>query len=101
MQIEVTNEAARWYKKELELERGKAIRFFPRYSSGGGLHPGFSLGISVEEPVSPGLTEQAEDLLFFMEEHDLWYLEGYKLSVKYVESQDDISYIYEKEGAVN
>lgn len=101
MQIEVTNEAARWYKRELELEDGTSIRFFPRYSSGGGLHPGFSLGIAVEEPVSPGLTDKAEDLLFFMEEHDLWYLEGYKLCVKYVESHDDISYIYEKEGAVN
>ena len=36
-----------------------------------------------------------------MEEQDLWYLKGYTLRVKYEESLDDISYIYEEEGAVN
>lgn len=101
MVIEVSNEAARWYKKELELNAGTFIRFFPRYSSGGGLHPGFSLGISIEEPVSPGITEQSEDVTFFMEEHDLWYLRGYNLHVEYEDSSDDIVYVYKEESAVN
>eukprot|EP01122_Echinamoeba_exundans_P011116 TRINITY_DN4312_c0_g1_i1.p3 TRINITY_DN4312_c0_g1~~TRINITY_DN4312_c0_g1_i1.p3 ORF type:complete len:111 (-),score=9.70 TRINITY_DN4312_c0_g1_i1:339-671(-) len=101
MQIQVSDQAARWYKKELDLQAGTFVRFFPRYSSGGGLHPGFSLGISVEEPREAGLTERSEEVTFFMEEQDLWYLNGYTLRVKYEESLDDISYIYEEEGAVN
>ena len=101
MIIEVSNEAARWYKKELELNAGTFVRFFPRYSSGGGLHPGFSLGISVEEPHDPGITELAEDVTFYMEEHDMWYLRGYNLPVEYEESLDDISYVYKEESAVN
>ncbi|MEK3779719.1 HesB/YadR/YfhF family protein [Paenibacillus sp. FSL R5-0810] len=101
MQIQVSDEAARWYRKELDLQPGTYVRFFPRYSSGGGLHPGFSLGISVEEPRSPGLTERSEEVTFYMEEQDLWYLKGFTLHVTYEESLDDISYIYEEEGAVN
>lgn len=99
MNIEVSHEAARWYVKELELKSGMFVRFFPRYSSGGGLHPGFSLGISVEEPTDPGITQQAGDVTFYMEESDLWYLKGYDLHVEYEESLDDISYIYKEEGA--
>lgn len=39
--IHVSDRAARWYKEELNLNEGDSIRFFARYSSGGGLHPGF------------------------------------------------------------
>lgn len=30
-----------------------------------------------------------------MEEQDLWYMEGYSLSIVYVEAEDDIDYQYE------
>lgn len=97
MKILVSDGAAGWYVKELELKDGAHIRFFPRYSSGGGLHPGFSLGISTQEPVQPGLTAEAGGITFFMEEQDLWYMRGYDLYVEHDESQDDISYIYKEE----
>ena len=97
MNIEVSSEAARWYKRELGLEAGACIRFFPRYSSGGGLHPGFSIGIAVEKPIDLGIEQQAEGIKFYMEESDLWYLRGYNLQVQYEESEDDILYIYKQE----
>ncbi|MEC0373454.1 HesB/YadR/YfhF family protein [Paenibacillus chibensis] len=95
MKLRISNDAAKWYIKELGLQNGSALRFFPRYSSGGGLHPGFSLGISVEEPYRPLLEEEIEGITFFLEEQDGWYLSGYDLVVRYLESQDDIEYIYE------
>ncbi|MGN7356121.1 HesB/YadR/YfhF family protein [Paenibacillus sp. SAF-054] len=96
MMLRISQDAAKWYIKELGLQSGSALRFFPRYSSGGGLHPGFSLGISVEEPDRPVLREEIEGVVFFMEEQDGWYLRGYNLVVRYLESQDDIEYIYEE-----
>lgn len=33
--IHVTQEAAEWFKRELDLKNGQAVRFFARYSSGG------------------------------------------------------------------
>ncbi|MDO7905733.1 HesB/YadR/YfhF family protein [Paenibacillus sp. JX-17] len=97
MSIHVTEPAAAWYKKELGLHDGDYVRFFARYSSGGGLHPGFSLGIAVEQPQKPVLTEESGGLIFYMEEQDHWYLKGHTLEVKYLEEHDDIVYNYSEE----
>lgn len=97
MELRISQDAARWYKRELNLAEGAALRFFPRYSSGGGLHPGFSLGISVENPEHPVLKEELEGVAFFIEEQDTWYLQGYDLVVNYLAAYDDIEYVYEAE----
>ncbi|MDN4616460.1 HesB/YadR/YfhF family protein [Paenibacillus sp. PsM32] len=94
MSIVVSDEAARWYKKELSLAEGDAVRFYARYSSNSEIHPGFSLGISVEPPVSPALTQDVENIHFYMEDQDLWYINGYQLNVEYIEHEDDIRYAY-------
>ena len=100
MSIQVTEPAAQWYIKELGLNHGDAIRFFVRYSSGGGLHPGFSLGIAVEPPQHPVLQHKAAGITFYMEEQDYWYLKGHDLQVKYLEEHDDIIYTYSEEAQV-
>jgi len=97
LNIDVSAGAAAWFKRELELAEGDYIRFFPRYSSGGGLHPGFSLGIAVEPPGRPAMKVWQEGINFYMEEQDLWYMEGHELSVVYSETDDDIEYRYEAE----
>ncbi len=96
MNIRMSVDAARWYVRELNLNKGDSVRFFPRYSSGAGLHPGFSLGLSVEQPSKDILCQDVESIRFFLEEQDLWYLKGYDLVVNYVESHDDIEYVYEE-----
>lgn len=97
MSIHVSEHAAEWYIKELGLEQGDAIRFFARYSSGEGLHPGFSLGIAVETPQRPVLQQQAAGITFFMEDQDFWYLKGHRLEVEYLKDHDDIVYRYAEE----
>ncbi|CAM4333846.1 MULTISPECIES: HesB/YadR/YfhF family protein [Paenibacillus] len=93
--IHVSSEAAAWFKKELGLQEGQAVRFFARYSAGGKLHPGFSLGIDVDQPVSPGIKSEVEGITFYMEDQDLWYLDGYHLNVTYDPQLGDIEYEYE------
>lgn len=92
--IEVTSDAARWFKQELGLESGQSVRLFARYSAGGAIHPGFSLGIQADEPVSPGISSESEGITFYMEDHDKWYLDGYNLKVVYNAGEDDIEYAY-------
>ena len=99
MGIQVENQAALWFKRELDLSDGSAVRLYPRYSSGGGLHPGFSLGIAAERPVDPGMAEEVEGVTFFMEQRDLWYMEGFDLEIAYAEAEDDISYRYSPDSA--
>ncbi|ANS74092.1 hypothetical protein AWM70_05470 [Paenibacillus yonginensis] len=92
--IHVAEDAARWYKKELNLAEGQSVRFFARYSAGGHIHPGFSLGIDTEEPKKPGISTNVDGIRFYMEEQDLWYLDGYDLKVSYDAESDDIIYEY-------
>lgn len=92
--IQVAEAAAEWYKKELDLKAGEAIRFYARYAAGGHIHPGFSLGIEVEKPHQPGVKTEVGGITFYMEEQDLWYLDGYDLKVTYDEELDDIRYDY-------
>lgn len=93
--INVTHEAAEWFKQELSLQAGQAVRFFARYSAGGKLHPGFSLGIDVDQPISPGIASKVEGITFYMEDQDMWYLDGYHLNVLYDQGLGDIEYQYE------
>lgn len=99
--IEVTSEAARWFKQELGLKSGQSVRLFARYSAGGAIHPGFSLGIQADEPISPGISSEAEGITFYMEDHDKWYLDGYNLKVTYNAGEDDIEYAYLPESAAS
>ncbi|MDQ0193331.1 HesB/YadR/YfhF family protein [Paenibacillus wynnii] len=99
MSIVISKEAASWFKRELGVTEGGYIRLFPRYSSGGGLHPGFSLGIAIEPPARPRIETTQEGIIFYIEEQDLWYMEGYGLSVVYSEAEDDIEYKYEAKTA--
>lgn len=94
MDMAISPEAAVWFKKELALQDGDYIRLFPRYSSAGGLHPGFSLGIATEAPSRPAVQVRQGDIVFYMEEQDLWYMDGYSLSIIYLEAEDDIEYKY-------
>lgn len=95
MNMEISQAAAAWFKRELDLNNGDYIRLFPRYSSGGWLHPGFSLGIATEAPARPAIQVEQDGILFYMEEQDLWYMEGYGLTIVYSEAEDDIEYKYE------
>ena len=92
--LHISEEAAEWYKRELGVSEGEAIRFFARYSAGGHIHPGFSLGIEVRKPVSPGLLTTVQGIIFYMEDQDLWYLDGYHLKVEHDPQEDDIHYRY-------
>ena len=96
MNIRVDENAVKWYVKELELQSGDTVRFFPRYSSGGGLHPGFSLGLSIEKPNHALLQTEVEGITFYIEERDGWYLDGHNLLVNYLPAHDDIEYVYER-----
>ncbi|MFD2444006.1 HesB/YadR/YfhF family protein [Bacillus sp. CGMCC 1.16607] len=82
MKIEVTKDAADWYKSEMSLQNGDKIRFFVRYGGLSTVQKGFSLGIEKEEPTDIGAKTTVEGILFYIEEKDLWYFDNHDLRVK-------------------
>lgn len=81
VKLEVTNEAAHWYKKELHLSSDEQLRLFVRFGDGG-IVPGFSLGIRIDQPNEVLTTDVAEGICFFIEESDAWYFEDVNLKIE-------------------
>ncbi|WP_188455603.1 HesB/YadR/YfhF family protein [Virgibacillus oceani] len=82
MNIYVTEEAARWYKEELDIQKTAHIRFYVRYGGFGGLVPGFSLGVSLDSPHEIHTAYETENMTFYVEAKDAWYFEGKDLKVE-------------------
>ncbi|WP_080874550.1 HesB/YadR/YfhF family protein [Oceanobacillus timonensis] len=99
MEITVSEQAANWYKEELDLQDEQNVRFFPRYGGVGGRIAGFSLGIKAEAPENESASTKVNDILFFIEESDDWYFEGADLSVTYDDSSEEpkIEYLERQE----
>lgn len=83
MNIQVTNDAANWYKSEMSLKDGDKLRFFVRYGGINTFQPGFSLGVEIEEPFDIGVSTIVNGITFFIEEKDLWYFSGHNIIVSF------------------
>lgn len=83
MKINVTEEAANWYKEELNLTEKSSLRFFVRYGGVGGRIAGFSLGVKEESPINAHASTTINDIQFFVEDSDAWYFEDSNLSVSF------------------
>ncbi|NNU82931.1 hypothetical protein ETC05_03435 [Geobacillus sp. BMUD] len=90
MNIVITKKAFNWYKRELGLKPGDAVRFFVRYGGCSTVQRGFSLGMSKEESVDePAAQTTVDGITFFVEEGDQWYFDGGNLTVDWDEKSDE------------
>lgn len=94
MEIKVTEEAATWYKNELEIDGKGFIRFFPRYGGVGGHIPGFSIGINQDSPETAFSSTELNKITFYVEDKDAWYFEGVNLKVAFNKDLNEPKYIY-------
>ncbi|PYZ93945.1 hypothetical protein CR194_10250 [Salipaludibacillus keqinensis] len=92
MKITVTNEALKWFKKELEVDSGDHVQFFVRYGGCGDFQTGFSLGVTVKAPDEEATSTEKEGILFYVEKKDEWYFDGQGFVVTYDEEKEEISY---------
>lgn len=90
MKLVVEQPAARWYKTEMGLADGDAIRIFVRLGGCGSVHPGLSLGIMKDVPRNAGLSEVVEGVTFYIEENNIWYLNNKDLRISFDEKDEEI-----------
>lgn len=95
MKIIISEEAAEWYKNELDLSGRAYVRFHVRYGGVGGNVPGFSLGISVESPKDIHSETTVNDVTFFVEEEDTWYFEDKNLVITLDKTLNEPQFTYE------
>lgn len=95
MKLNVSDKVAEWYKNELEIDSGSAIRFFPRYGGIGGHIPGFSLGINHDQPTDSHVSTLVNEVTFFIEKEDEWYFKDVNLTVSLDEDKNEPSFSYD------
>jgi len=91
MKLVVEQAAASWYKNEMGLSDGDQLRVFVRLGGCGSVHPGLSLGITKDAPSRPAVSSEAEGITFFVEEDNVWYLDGKDLHIRFDAKHEDIS----------
>ncbi|MCP1124415.1 hypothetical protein CN326_15595 [Bacillus sp. AFS018417] len=96
MNISVSKEAVSWYKNELGLQTGDALRFFVQYGGCSTVQKGLSLGIRKDEPATPAVQIQEDGITFFIEGDDEWFFDGHDLSVTFSNDDDFPQFHYEK-----
>ncbi|WP_416151281.1 HesB/YadR/YfhF family protein [Salipaludibacillus sp. HK11] len=96
MNINVSDEAVKWFEKELELDSGDQVQFFVRYGGCGDFQSGFSLGVTVKAPDEEAVSIEKDGILFYVEKKDEWYFDGHSLVVNYNEDIQEITYDHEK-----
>ncbi|AIE59935.1 hypothetical protein BMMGA3_07625 [Bacillus methanolicus MGA3] len=83
LKIQISDEAAAWYKDEMFLKEGDFVRFFARYGGCSTVQQGFSLGVSNEEPIDIGAETKKDGITFYIEEKDLWYFDENDLLIEF------------------
>lgn len=91
MKLHIEQSAAKWYKEQLQLKSGEYVRIYVRLGGCGSVHPGLSLGVSKDTPLDIGLEHFTEDVHFYIEKDNLWYLENKDLTISFDASTEEVA----------
>ncbi|WP_099223309.1 HesB/YadR/YfhF family protein [Listeria costaricensis] len=95
MKIDVTENAQKWFKDEFDVSGDNGIRLFAKYGgSNSSLHPGFSIGLAAEVPTEIAVSDEEENLLIFVEEHDYWYFKEHDWQIDYDPETEEVKFSY-------
>jgi len=81
MKITITDDAINWFENEMNIKAGDTVRFFARYGGNSTIHTGYSLGVTKEKPIDIGESTTINNVVYFINETDLWYFKDYNLNV--------------------
>jgi uncharacterized protein YneR len=97
MNIVISKTALQWFKDEVELKTGDKVKFYPKVYGNSPVQEGFSLGFTVDNyPIDIITSFEAEGLLFYIEERDVWFFNEHDLHVNFNEEMDEVEYSYTK-----
>lgn len=96
MQIQVSDAASQWFRDELALKPGDAVRFFGKVYGQTAVHDGFSLGMeraTVEQPIGSVVKD---GITYFASQSDDWFFADYDLQVAYDSEREEPQYRFER-----
>ncbi|MGO4936669.1 HesB/YadR/YfhF family protein [Fundicoccus sp. Sow4_H7] len=99
--LEVTDKVAQWFKEEVGIPEGAGIRIKTKIYASSPINQSYGLAIDSDFPTKPIASVEAENgLVFFIEDNDGWFFNGYGLRVELDEELNEPKYVYLKDGEV-
>lgn len=96
MNIELTNNALKWFEEELSLDKGEYIRFHVKYGGSSPTQHGFSLAFNRQSPIDTGFEVEKNGVIYYVESEDLWYFDGHDLHIDVEDYLEGPIYDYKK-----
>lgn len=82
MKLNVSKEAASWYKDEMSLEPGDYIQYYVQLYGGiPTAHPNYSLGMSIGKEGNIAVMDEVEGIVFYFNEEHAWFLDEFDMEV--------------------
>ena len=97
IKINISEDALKWFKDEVELGEGSKVRFFSQIYGTSKIRENFSLAFTIDpddEEAASSVT--VEGITFYVNESDLWFFDGHDLFVLYDEKLNEVTYDYKK-----
>lgn len=94
VKLTVKEDAARWYKEQLDLRDGDFLRFFAQVY-GTSIHPNYSLGITKKPPQNMAIRTMVDGVTFYFDEVDAWFLDHHALTVSL--AGDGVEFVFSEE----
>lgn len=93
MQLTIKSEAMPFFKDEMGLSEGDALRFTSKVYGKTQIHEGMSVAVRPETPKDDLLAETNVDgITFFINQEDKWFFEDYDLEVGYQPEEEVLSF---------
>lgn len=96
LKIVLTDEAYMWFKEEMSVVSGDAIRFYAKYGGSSPLHDGFSLGVTKQQPDEAIVETTEGGVLYYIESQDKWFFANHDLYVTINTDLEELQFAYEK-----
>lgn len=95
MKITVTDRASKWFKTDMGLEEGQALRFYGKVYGNTPVHDGFSLAMTPDNDTSDAYALTTKDgVTYYVTHSDEWFFKGYDFEIDYDPKHDSPQYNY-------
>lgn len=91
MGLEVSKEAALWYKEEMDLQEGDYVQFYVQLY--GGIptsHPNFYLGVTTGLEGNIAMKDVVEGITFYLNDEHSWALDEFDLKITLNNGEIDV-----------
>ncbi|RFB14996.1 HesB/YadR/YfhF family protein [Bacillus sp. HNG] len=97
MEMTISDAALKWFKEDISVKKGDSVRFYPMFYGTSPVQEKYSLAFSThDEPIQIHTSQSVDEVMFYVEEDDIWFFNGHNLIVDYNPDKDELEYQYPK-----